>query len=204
MSIEPRMEHLNAVQMVRKEKSRIMKNELSKITDVDFRESRAACNFKPLCPIKINGTPVFALIDSGNVVVNAISEKFAKELFGQDYMTHIQPLRNYTHVGTAEKGAKMRVLGITKKTLPLRFGGVSMQFHTRPIVIQGLTTSINISGPFLAENGIDQLHSKGALRIKGKLVKLMTYRNVETNDQKSMKKRLHAIEQRMSTLHKKK
>lgn len=152
-------------------------NNLCPINETRFGESRSVSNFRPMCPIKIRGHPTFALIDSGNVVVNAISEKFAKELFkGADLSKHVEPLKHYKYIGTAEHGAKMKVLGITRETLSLRFGGAPTQFNTRPIVIRGLSMNVNIAGPFLSEHGIDQLHSQGALRVKGKLVKLVTYK----------------------------
>ena len=56
-----------------------------------------------------------------------------------------------------------------------------MRFYTSPIVIRNLNTDVNISGPFLADNGIDQLHSKGALKVKGKLVRLFTYKAAVQN-----------------------
>jgi hypothetical protein len=176
-----------------------LQNELCPISEIEI-ESRASHNFRSLCPVKIGGQPAFALIDSGNVVVNAISEKFARELFGPNYLEHIKPLRNYSHVGTAKKGATMKVLGITKQALPLRFGGVSTQFLTNPIVIRGLSMAINISGPFLSEKGIDQLHSRGALRVKGKLVKLVTYQNSQYEKARSDSQKMAMIHRRLSSL----
>ena len=144
------------------------------------RDHRTISSFKPLCPIKLNNCSSFALIDSGNVIVNAISEKFALRLFAGKLDENIQPL-SYTHIGTADQKARMRVLGVTKQPLVLRFGGASMRFYTSPIVIRNLNTDVNISGPFLADNGIDQLHSKGALKVKGKLVRLFTYKAAVQN-----------------------
>ena len=144
------------------------------------RDHRTIGNFKPLCPIKLNNCSSFALIDSGNVIVNAISEKFALRLFSGKLEENLQPL-SYTHIGTADQKARMRVLGVTKQPLILRFGGASVRFYTSPIVIRDLNTDVNISGPFLADNGIDQIHSKGALKVKGKLVRLFTYKAAVQN-----------------------
>jgi hypothetical protein len=128
----------------------------------------------------------FALIDSGNVVINAISERFAQRLFGHDYHKAIMPSERFKYLGTADEGGqKMRVLGVTSNPVTLRFGGSGTVFKTHPLVLQGLSQDINISGPFLSANGIDQLHSRGSLRVKGQLVPLLTYQNAKKTVQDS-------------------
>src|SRR5438093_10054119 len=167
------------------------RNELCPINNLKLPESNAD-KFRPLCPVKLNGHPSYALIDSGNVVFNAISERFARELFGTDDISqHIKPLAECKYIGTAEKGAKLRVLGITKQPLTLRFGGTTMKYYTSPIVIRGLTMDINISGPFLAEHGIDQIHSQGAIKVKVKLVRIVTYKTARRDIQKLCRDCLH-------------
>ena len=51
------------------------------------KNTRSVGNFRPLCPVKLNGHSLYALIDSGNVVVNAISEKFANDFSPDNYRT---------------------------------------------------------------------------------------------------------------------
>ena len=159
-----------------------VQNELSQINHLPQVEIRTVDNFRPLCPVRLNGQPSYALIDSGNVVVNAISEKFAKELFGPDLTSHVEFDSRYTRIGTAEEGAKLKVLGVTVKPVILRFGGCPTQFLTKPVVIEGLSMDVNISGPFLSEHGIDQIHSKGSIRVRGKLIRLTTYRRKREKD----------------------
>src|SRR6266496_4211868 len=171
-----------------------LRNDLCPINEVKL-ENRSVSNFRPLCPVKMNGHPSFALIDSGNVVVNAISEKFARELYGDGLKEQIQNLKNYQYIGTAEQGAKMRVLGMTKHPIALKFGGSSITFHTNPIVIKGLSMDINISGPFLSENQIDQMHSKGALRVKGKLIPLLTYKCAQNGGTDQREERVNSLSQ---------
>ena len=132
-------------------------------------------DYKSLCPVKLNGQPSFALIDSGNVVVNAISERFARSIFGENWRDEIEHAGRYSEIGTAEEGAALNVLGRTKKPLILRFGGVPKNYMTTPVVIKGLSMDVNISGPFLCEHQIDQLHSQSALRVNGRVVKLVNY-----------------------------
>ena len=78
----------------------------------------------------------------------------------------------HTKLRTAKEGTQLQILGELSASVPLRFGGLPKAFPTRFVVIEGLTHDINISGPFLRANKIDQLHSKDALRIDGHLVPL--------------------------------
>jgi len=154
-------------------------NELSEIYNISAQEVRSVDNFRSLCPVKVNGQAAYALIDSGNVVTNAISEEFARKLFRDQFDQAVVASARFRYLGTADKkGNKMKVLGVTKNPVVLRFGGSSAVYKTHPLVLQGLSMAINISGPFLQEHGIDQLHSKGSLRVKGKLVPLITYRHL--------------------------
>ena len=67
----------------------------------------------------------------------------------------------------------MEILGRTPKPLQLQFAGSSCVFSVRPVVIKGLTSDLNVSGPFLSKHNIDQLHSKGCLSIGGEEVPLI-------------------------------
>jgi hypothetical protein len=40
----------------------------------------------------------------------------------------------------------------------LRFDGCAAHFKCRPVIFEGLSMPFNLSGPFLAQFGIDQLH----------------------------------------------
>ena len=121
----------------------------------------------------LNGQSVLGLIDSGNLIVNVISEDFAKRLYGTNNLRRfVSALPGCQSIGTAKKGARLPVIGVVQKPLRLRFGGSGVTFRTRPLVIRGLSHDLNISGPYLAKNNIDQLHSKGALKVRGKLVPL--------------------------------
>jgi hypothetical protein len=71
-------------------------------------------------------------------------------------------------VGTAKSGTGLKVLVELKTPIHLRFGGCATRFKCRPVVLEGLSMPFNLSGPFLAQFGIDQLHSEGALLVQGK------------------------------------
>ena len=133
-------------------------------------------HFKYLCPVRVGHLKTHCLIDSGNLATNCISAEFAKKLFGASYRQHIRALPKLTRIGTAKKGSSLPVLGVTKRPLLLRLGGSSCEFKTTPLVIKGLTMPFNICVPYLAKHKIDQIHSTGNLRVKGKNIPLVTYR----------------------------
>ena len=82
-------------------------------------------------------------------------------------------------VGTAAAGKKMRVLGQAPR-LELHFGQHPAKFRIRTLVLQGMVHPLNLCGPFLRRVGIDQLHSRGTLRIHGKEVPMCTPRGVKS------------------------
>ena len=131
--------------------------------------------FKPLCSIKMNNLRVDALIDSGNLVTNVISEDFAHRLFETKNLTkYLEPSKTFSRLGTAQQGAVLDVLGVVKRPVHIRFGGSSARFPSHPLVIRGLSSDVNISGPFLMKNQLDQLHSSGELLVRGQKIPLKT------------------------------
>ena len=78
-------------------------------------------------------------------------------------------------VGTAKAGAALTVLGEFPRPVPLELvsGAVRVRLMTKPVVIEGLTMDVNICGPFLRSNGIDQLHSQGVLSVRGTHIPLL-------------------------------
>ena len=127
--------------------------------------------YKSYCPVTLGGISVHALIDSGNVVHNACDAAFARAVLKTNNLApYLEPLR--VTIGTAQKGAKMNVLGVLKRAIPLDFGHGTSVLKTRPVVIESLHTGVNLAGPFLAKHKIDQLHSQNALRVQGTIIPL--------------------------------
>ncbi len=125
--------------------------------------------YGPYVTVRVNDYPCTAMVDSGNLWRTVLSKKFADRIgLTQDQLRPI----SVTHLGTAKEGAAMRVLGETKKPVTLRMGGVALSFRLRPLVVDGLSMDMNISGPFLQQQGIDHLHSQQCLSVKGKKVPL--------------------------------
>lgn len=114
------------------------------------------------------------MIDSGNLWRTIISPAFLRRLGYAK--TDLRPVPGLTKIGTAKKGANLVILGQLRHYLPLRFGAEGEVFKVQPVVVEGLTMDMNISGPFLKTHQIDQIHSADSLRIKGKLIKLISPR----------------------------
>lgn len=72
------------------------------------------------------------------------------------------------------------MLGKTALPLNLKLGGSTEQFKIRPLVVDKLMVSLNLSGPFMHLHGLDLLHSQDMVRIKGRKIKLYTMH--ECND----------------------
>jgi hypothetical protein len=108
-------------------------------------------------------------VDSGNEWRTAISEEFAKAL---GYPRAKLRTISEKAVGTAKNGATIRILGEVPEPLRFHFEqGPSLgTFLMRPAVLESLSSPVNISGPFLHHHRIDQLHSRGALQVRGGLV----------------------------------
>jgi len=72
-------------------------------------------DYAPMCPMEVNGIKVNALVDSGNTISNAISEKFAKTLGLKKEDIEILP--DLMTVGTAKRGQTLEILGRPKRSL---------------------------------------------------------------------------------------
>ena len=120
-------------------------------------------------PVAVNGIKCDALVDSGNTWRCVISTEFMKAL-GLD-KSDLLPIGS-KGVSTARSGEKMEVLGEVPHQLKLSLGTNDVSLPFRPAVLRDLGMAINISGPFLKNHGLDQLHSKNAIRYKGLLLPL--------------------------------
>jgi hypothetical protein len=112
--------------------------------------------------MSIGGVICKAMVDSGNLWKNVLSLDFLHQL-GLTCNDLRREVPGIQEVGTAKSGTGLKVVGELKTPIHLQFGGCATQFKCRPVVLQGLSMPFNVSGPFLAQFGIDQLHSEGAL-----------------------------------------
>jgi hypothetical protein len=70
----------------------------------------------------------------------------------------LQPL-SISKIQTAKMGAFLEIMGELMQRIYLKLGGCETRFRCRPVVVRGLTHNLNLSGPFLRQNEIDQIHS---------------------------------------------
>lgn len=140
-------------------------NQLDTLTTVTPKEYRV------YVPLVINNVACKAMVDSGNLWRNVMSERFLNALgYGQKDLV---PVPGHEQIGTAKQGSALRVLGQLKRPVRLYLGAGTTAFSCRPVVLEGLSMSFNLCGPFLKAHNIDQLHSKDALRVQGRNVKMI-------------------------------
>jgi hypothetical protein len=110
-------------------------------------EDTAAANYFKYISCRLGKLSVPALLDSGNIWRNVMSERLLKKLGMEP--KDLQPL-SISKIQTAKMGASLEV--------------------------RGLTHDLNLSGPFLRQNKIDQIHSRDVIKINGHEVPLLTVR----------------------------
>ena len=125
---------------------------------------RSAGDYSAYVPVQVGHLRTVAYIDSGNTFANVISPAVMKSLGIQ--LEQLEPVPQLS-VGTAAKGKSMKILGQAPR-ITLQFPGHPAKFRIRPLVLQGLVHPVNICGPFLAREKIDQIHSRKTLRVMGK------------------------------------
>ena len=148
---------------------------LAHVANVDSCASKGRVTERnPYCKYlltRVNEVAGIALVDSGNTWRSVISTDFARKL-NIDLQHDLRPLSN-TQIGTAQKGASLKILGETKQNMHLKLGTCNTKFRFRPVVIENLAMPLNIAGPFLKRHQIDQIHSRDCLSINGQDIPLM-------------------------------
>ncbi len=125
--------------------------------------------YKKYLRCQVAGVPVSALLDSGNLAWSAISLEFFREL---GLAEKDLDAKAAGQVATAKAGDQLEVKGILRRPIRLTIQPDLPAFSFRPIVIDRLNMKCNISGKYMHARGWDQIHSKGAIRVSGKLVPL--------------------------------
>ena len=127
-------------------------------------------------PLTLDGHHCHALVDSGNLWKDVISDKFAKVLgLGPK---QLRPATQH-RVGTAKDGAELQVMGEVRTPIAMRIAQTGQLFRFRPAVIKGLSMDVNISQGWLAQHKWDHYHSTGHLRIGGQDVRLVPHETAE-------------------------
>jgi hypothetical protein len=144
--------------------------------------------FHKYLPVMVNNTHCAALLDSGTLFRCCISKDFLAHLGIP--VSVLRPIA-ITSVGSAKEGVCMKVLGEVPTKLKLQLGGHSCVFPFKPVVLEGLFMPLNISGPFLAEFGINQIHSDKSIRVKGTMIKLLA--SPDDNHKKTGQSRVYTM-----------
>ena len=137
----------------------------TQVAEINIQPSQAK-DYSAYVPVRLGSLTTAAFIDSGNTFANVISPQTMVALGISP--SQLEPVPQLS-VGTAAAGKRMKVLGQAPR-IDLQLGEHPAKFRIRPLVLQGLVHPVNICGPFLARAGIDQIHSKGVLKVRGKEV----------------------------------
>jgi hypothetical protein len=145
-------------------------------------ESTTARQYCQYLPVRINNTKADALIDCGNIWRSAISKKFFTSMgFSSSDITNI---KGPTQLATANEDSFLTILGEPSTPLSLRTRNGTTTYTFLPIIIDGLSMPINISGPWMLKHNWDHIHSKSCLLIDGQLVPMKRRDSLEVADSK--------------------
>ena len=146
----------------------------------DVRELINSLNSKStalnkLLPVKLCGSTVLGLVNSGNSFYNAISLAVTNKI----------GLTNFNHytgppIGTTLVGSTPDIVCIVNN---INFGyidesGRRLSISSRLVIVRHLSCGLNISLPFLVKNGLNQLHSQGILFWSHRNLRFSLYRNM--------------------------
>ena len=132
----------------------------TQVAEINLQPSQAQ-DYSTYVPVRLRNLATAAFIDSGNTFANVISPQTMTVL--GITLSQLEPVPQLS-VRTTAMGKRMKMLGQAPR-IDLQLGQHPAKFHIRPLVLQGLVRPVNICGPFLAQAGIDQIHSKGVLRV---------------------------------------
>ena len=126
-----------------------------------------------LLPVKLCGSTVLGLVNSGNSFYNAISLAVANKIGLSHFDCYSGP-----PVSTALVGSTFDIVRTVKN---INFGlidesGRQHSISSRLVIIRHLSCGLNNSLPFMVQNGLDQFHSQGILLWSGKNLQFPLYR----------------------------
>ena len=146
----------------------------TQVTEINLQPSQAQ-DYSAYVPVRWGNLTTAAFIDSGNTLANVISPQTMVALGITTAQLERVPQLS---VGTAAAGKRLKILGQAPR-IDLQLRQHPVKFCIRPLILQGLVHPVNICGPFLARAGIDQIYSKGVLRVCGKDVLMCPPRQPE-------------------------
>ena len=134
-----------------------------------------SASLSKLLPVQICNSTVLGSVDSGNSFYNAMSFAVATRIG----LTYYKPYEG-PPVGTALAGSTLDIVGVIKNTTFTLTdeSGKRHLFSSRFVIVRDLLCGLNISLPFLVENGLDQLHSQSVLLWTKKQLQFPLCRNM--------------------------
>ena len=134
-----------------------------------------SASLSKLLPVSICNSTILVLVYSGNSFYNAMSLAVATKIG----LTYYQPYEG-PPVGTALAGSTLDIVGVIRHvSFSLTYeSGKRHLLSSRLVIVPCLSCGLNISLPFLVENGLDQLHSQGVLSWTEKQVQFPLYWNM--------------------------
>ena len=117
----------------------------------------------------VNGPRGKALIDSGNLFGDVVSEEFYDSL--PNSLKGLKPSKVKT-VNTAKKSQGLEVVGQMAKSLNFRFCGHPTIFSFRPTVLKNLSMPVNLGFSFMTQAGLVLRPHCGELLVQGRAIPL--------------------------------
>ena len=148
------------------------------VAEINLQPSQAQ-DYSAYVPVRLGSLTTAAFIDNSNTFAYIISPQMMVALGISP--SQLEPLPQLS-VGTAAAGKRMKILGQAPR-IDLQLRQHPAKFRICRLVLQGLVHPVNICGPFLAPASIDQIHSKGVLRVCRKDVPMCPPRQPKRSSQ---------------------
>ena len=125
-------------------------------------------NYRRHLRVTVNNHPALALADSGNSYRVLVSHEFYLNL--GYHLDKLKPTKEKIYTAKAKK--TLEILGEPPTALTLRIPSINFTAPIHPLVIKNLGCEINLSGPFLKQYNISQVHAEDALYVGDQKVPL--------------------------------
>ena len=133
--------------------------------------------YKTFLPCTIEDTVTVGMCDTGNTFHSVISEDLASAV-GVN-LDDLRQVSGKETVGTASEGEELTVLGQVRKRLVMKLSANTRPIYIRPMVVQGLSMALNLSGPWMARHAMT-IDPGRSLRYDGKKLPLISRSAIKT------------------------
>ena len=109
-------------------------------------------DYKTFLPCTLEDTVTVGMLDTGNTFYSVMSEELARAV-GAD-LDNLRRVPGKETVGTASDGEELEVIGQVRKRLAMRLSAATRPLYIKPMVVRGLSMTLNLSGPWMAKHGM--------------------------------------------------